>query len=118
MTLPREAGEGLTLLAAWLGEDPSTLLAEAVRVHVARVNAAPHPLARAAARAGLTQHELAARVHVTPGFITHMAHGRKRPAPATAARIGRELGISTNDVYALLPRSERKTQHTKERKNG
>lgn len=58
-------------------------------------------LSRELAHHRMTAAELAAETSVTPGYVSHVATGRKRASAQWIELVGRSLGLSRRQVTAL-----------------
>lgn len=52
--------------------------------------------------AGLTLEDVATRVGVTPGALSHIESGRRLPYPQNAARIAEVLGLPAEEILSAL----------------
>ncbi len=66
-------------------------------------------IAFARKQAGLTQPELAARVHVSKGYVGHIELGRNLPSVEVLRDLARVLGVDYNELAALAGYVERTT---------
>jgi len=48
---------------------------------------------------GLTQEDLAAKIHVTPTYVGFIEQGQRNPSIKTADKIARALGVKLSELF-------------------
>jgi transcriptional regulator with XRE-family HTH domain len=69
-----------------------------------------HPVKIELAKRGQTQRDLAGKVRVTPGVLSHVLNGHVAAWPSLRARIAGALGLSETELFPDLEPSARAGQ--------